>query len=98
MLTVPPAGNLELHDYLERDLKGMVDGIKYTAKKGRLVGKKIPSLLDKIQYVTSNMQRHGFDPVEYRIVQGVILIEDFPPINEYKGIKIIGLGDVQSLQ
>jgi len=86
------------HKYLERDLKGIVDGFEYTTKKGRLTSKRIPSLIEKIHYARENMQSEGFDPSEFRTVQGVIVIEDFPPISGYKGVKIIGLQDVPSLQ
>lgn len=85
------------HEYLQRDLKGIVDGIKYTTKDGKLTKKRIVSLLEKIQYVTSNLQKCGFDPLEFKTVRGIIVIEDFPPISEYKGVKIIGLEDVGKL-
>ncbi len=86
------------HEYLERDLKGIVDGIKYTTKNGKLTQKKATSLFEKIEYATKNMQKHGFDPVEFKAIYGIIVIEDFPPINEYKGVRIVGLEDVSKLQ
>jgi hypothetical protein len=82
------------HEYLQRDLKGIVDGIKYT----KSAKKRIVSLLEKIQYVTSNMQRCGFDPLEFKTVRGVIVLEDFPPISEYKGVEIVGLEDISKLK
>ncbi len=85
------------HLQLERDLKGIVDGIKYTTKDRKLQQKKIPSLPDKMEYARKNMEKHGFNPSEFTSVKGVIVIEDFPPIGDYKGIKIIGLDDVRSL-
>lgn len=85
------------HLQIERDLKGIVDGTKYTTKHRKLQQRKIPSLLDKMEYIRENMQKHGFNPSEFKAVEGVIVIEDFPPISEYKGIRIIGLGDVSSL-
>jgi len=85
------------HRYLERDLKGVVDGIEYTTKEGKLYERKIPSLLEKIEYVKNKMRDHGFDPSVFWVVKGVIVIEDYPPIDEYKGVKMIGLQDISKL-
>jgi len=81
------------HEYLKRDLEGIVDGLKYTKKEG----KKIPSLLDKIQYISDNMEKHGFDPAKFKEVKGIIVIEDYPPMEEYRGVKIIGLQDIPKI-
>lgn len=86
------------HLQLERDLKGIVDGIKYTTKDRELQQKKIPSLLEKMEYVRKNMEKHGFSPSEFTTVKGVIVIEDFPPIGEYKGIRMISVEDVPPQQ
>jgi hypothetical protein len=40
------------------------------------------------------MDKHGFDPNVFKVVKGLVVIEDFPLINEYKGVRIIGLQDV----
>lgn len=85
------------HEYLLRDLKGIVDGKKYRMKDDRLLEEDIPSLLEKIDYAKNNMDKHGFDPNVFKVVNGLIVIEDFPPINEYKGVRIIGLQDVTKL-
>jgi hypothetical protein len=85
------------HQYLERDLKGVVDGIEYTTKDDKLCEKKIPSLLEKIKYVENKMHDHGFDPTVFQVVKGVIVVEDFPPLDEYKGIRMIGLQDISKL-
>jgi hypothetical protein len=85
------------HQYLERDLKGVVDGIEYTTKDDKLCKKKIPSLLEKIKYVENKMHDHGFDPTLFRAVRGVVVVEDFPPLDEYKGIRMIGLQDISNL-
>ena len=65
-------------EYLLRDLKGIVDGKKYRMKEGKLVGEDIPSLCEKIGYAKNNMHKHGFDPNVFKVVKGVIVIEDFP--------------------
>jgi hypothetical protein len=85
------------HEYLERDLKGVVDGIEYTTKDGKLCEKQIPSLLEKIEHTKNKMHNHGFDPSVFRLVKGAIVIEDFPPIDEYKGVRMIGLQDISKL-
>ena len=33
----------------------------------------------------------------FKAVRGIIVIEDFPPIVEYRGVKVIGLQDVPTL-
>ena len=86
------------HEQLVRDLKGIVDGTKYKMKGNKPVQKKIPSLLKKIEYAKFNMNKHGFDSNVFKTVKGVIVIEDFPPITEYKEIRIIGLEDVPLLK
>jgi hypothetical protein len=85
------------HEQLVRDLKGIVDGLSHRMKDGQLVSKKIPSLLGKIEYAKTNMSKHGFDPRVFTSVRGIIVIEDFPPISEYKGVRVIGLQDVPKL-
>jgi hypothetical protein len=85
------------HEQLIRDLKGVVDGVDYEMKGDKLVTRKIPSLLRKIVYAKTSMGKHGFDPKVFTSVRGIIVIEDFPPISEYKGVRIIGLQDVPRL-
>jgi hypothetical protein len=72
------------HEELKRDLAGIVDGLKFSTRKGRLLSKKIPSLTEKIAYARENMQKHGFSPSEFATVKGVIVIKDFPPIENTK--------------
>lgn len=86
------------HEQLVRDLKGIVDGKKYRMKGDKLIQEKIPSLLEKIEYAKLNMNKHGLDSNVFKTVKGVIVIEDFPPITEYEGVRIIGLEDVSSLR
>jgi len=85
------------HEYLTRDLKGVIDGVEYTTRNGKLTCRTKPSLLEKIEYARGKMQEHGFDPTIHRSVKGVVVIEDFPPMDQYKGIRIVGLRDVPSL-
>ena len=84
-------------DQLIRDLKGVVDGTHFKLKDGEPFEEKVPSLLEKIEYVKSNMSQHGFDPNVFKTVTGVVVIKDFPPINGYKGVKMIGLNEIPSL-
>ncbi len=71
------------HLQLDRDLKGIVEGIKYTTKDQKLRQKKIRSLPEKMEYARKNTERHGFNPSEFTTVKGVIVIEDLPPAIEY---------------
>ena len=80
--------------YLERDLKGVVDGCKYTHERKE----KIVGLSYKASFVKNNMQIWGLNPSDYDIVKGIIVMRDYPPITEYKGIRIISLGDAKSLK
>jgi|GEM_PF-1981877 len=93
------------HNYRERDLKGIVDGYKYTKE----IPKKIPSLIDKINYVKENLAEilseyketemfPDYDTVDNNTnkkIVGVIVTKSYPPIKEYKGVKIIGFKEIE---
>ena len=78
-----------------RDLKGIVDGIKYRTKNGKLVEKKIPSLLDKICYIKN--RQHPINLTNVELVVGLIILRNYPPISEYKGVKIMNIDEILSL-
>jgi len=82
---------------LERDLKGIVDGKKYEMKDDKLRWEKRVSLLDKLQFTKQNMAIWGFDPSQYSDIEGLIIIRATPPIQEYKGVKILSINQVGSL-
>src|SRR5208282_383008 len=74
---------------LERDLRGVVDGYKYSTIDGQPRTERIVSLQEKIQFVERNMEIWGLDPRDYDSFKGIIVIKDYPPINEYKGVRIV---------
>ncbi len=78
-----------------RDLKGIVDGKKYTTRKGELYTKEITSLPSKIKFVNKNLER--FKLTKETEIRGLIVTMDYPFINEYKGIKIISLNQISTI-
>jgi hypothetical protein len=89
----------KIHEFMKRDLKGIVDGKKYTTKDSELTPKNIPSLLSKIQYVEDNTEslcpKHHENITETR---GLIITKSYPPINLYKNIEIITLDEIKNLK
>jgi hypothetical protein len=84
-------------DWLVRDLRGIIDGWKYSTIRGTQRREKKVSLLEKLEFVKRNMSIWGFDPSNYDSVEGAIAIKDYPPISLYKGIKILSVEDVPKL-
>lgn len=96
-----------VHTYRERDLKGIVDGLKYTGEKA----KPIPSLIDKIDYVKNNIGQiffrnkeesnfsdyAGIDYNNITEVVGVIITKSYPPIKEYKNVAMMGFNEIDEL-
>jgi len=70
-----------------RDIKGIVDGIKYSTIQNKIRKEKIPSLLDKINYIKNN--RSKFDLNDNVSIEGVIVSPDYTWIEKYKGVKIV---------
>jgi len=85
----------KIHSQIERDLKGVVDGVKFSTMKGKLRTKKTVSLPEKIEFVKQNRNRWTLNP-EIPI-DGLIIIRDYPPISSYKGIKIISIDEIKTL-
>ena len=81
-------------DRIKRDLIGIVDGFKWSGGKKE----KVPSLLDKIEFVKQNInalgKKYGFDAHSIKDIRGLIVTGTFPPLKEYKGIKIASLNEV----
>ena len=96
-----------VHNYRERDLKGIVDGYKYTNGEP----KEIPNLIDKINYVQSNFVEvlckyketqmfPDHDTIDNSIIKktiGVIITKSYPLIKEYNGVKMLGLNEIKDL-
>lgn len=96
-----------VHNQRERDLKGIVDGCKFTNE----IPKEIPSLIYKINYVKENFAKILFDYEETQMFQdhdivvnntdkeilGLIVTKSYPPTKEYKGIKMIGFKEINDL-
>ena len=78
--------------YLERDIRGIVDGEKFTGGKPT----KIPSLNEKVEFVKANMTKWGFIPKDFDEVTGLIVLRSFPPVREYKGFKIISIKEISN--
>jgi hypothetical protein len=77
-------------NYLIRDIKGIINGQKYTHQKP----KRIPSLIDKINYVKANMERWGLNSKDFDVIEGLIVLPSFPPISEYKGIQVLSIKEI----
>jgi len=61
------------------------------------IPRRIPSLNEKISFVRNNMSIWSFNPKDYDVINGIIIMRGFPPINEYKGIQILSINDVENL-
>ena len=84
-------------DELARDLRGVIDGWKYSTIEGIQRREKKVSLLEKMEFVKRNMSIWGFRPEDYDAVNGVIIIKDYPPMTEYHGVKIRSVNEVGTL-
>ncbi len=78
-----------------RDLKGIVDGKKYTTRNEKISVKEITSLPTKIKFVTNNLERFKLN--RETKINGLIVTMDYPFINEYKSIKILSLNQISFL-
>jgi hypothetical protein len=79
----------DIQDHLERDIKGIVDGQKFTKGESH----KIPSLLEKIDYVKENLSAMGITG-EFKSIGGLVVLRSYPPISEYKGVKVSSIKDI----
>jgi len=78
-----------------RDLKGIVDGVKYSFKNDELVEKKVPSLLKKIDYVKTNAEGLGLTEYNIKSLDGIIVTIDYPWISEYKGVRMFAFNEIK---
>jgi hypothetical protein len=86
-----------VREYVIRDTKGIVEGIKYTTKPdGTTIQKKIPSILTKVEFVEKNNQRWKGQNT-FNIVKPLIVTKDYPLISEYKGVRIIPFSRISNL-
>jgi len=83
----------KIHLYRERDLKGIVDGKSYTEGKP----KDIPSLTEKVDYIKQNLAKYCPDFLNIKEVKGLIVTKSYPPIKEYKNIKILASEELNKL-
>jgi len=80
-----------------RDLKGIVDGEKFTFKSDRVLAEKIPSLLEKIEFVKNNSIQLGLNEHNVKTWEGIIVTIDYPWISEYKGVRMFALNEIKEL-
>lgn len=88
----------KIHLHRERDLKGIVDGKSYTTKDNLLIEKDVPSLTEKISFIKENLKNFCPDYSQIKEVEGLIITKSYPPIKEYKGIKIKAFDEIVTLR
>lgn len=76
-------------DQTVRDIKGIIDGKKFSTKDGKENWKKIPSILEKIDYVKENKKLIGIKDINVDKFSGIIVTLNYSWISEYKNVKII---------
>jgi hypothetical protein len=81
---------LNQQNYLVRDIKGVIDGQKYTNQKPE----KVKGLLEKINCFKANMQIWNLDKAQFNAIDGLLVLRAFSPIPEYKGIPIISVKEI----
>jgi len=86
-----------VHVDRERELKGVVDGIRFSHIDGAERQKNVPSLLQKIKYVQDNISTLCADYQKIERVEGVVITKSCPPLSEYKGVKFVGLPKINEL-
>ena len=82
-------------EHTSRDLKGIVDGKKFSFKEGNRIAVEVPSLLDKIEFVRNNLLKIGLKKYEIKSFEGMIITIDYPWISEYKGVKILASNEIK---
>jgi len=78
----------------ERDIKGIVDGKKYTTKGGKLSYKEIPSLISKIKFVKDNLKHLCDNPDKIISIKGIIITKSYPPLRRYKDIMVFAFNEI----
>lgn len=80
-----------------RDVKGIVNGVKYSTKNRKEIKKKIPSLLEKIDYVKQHKTLFGINDANITKFTGVIVTLNYSWISEYKNVQIITYDQLDNL-
>ncbi len=78
---------------IERDVKGIVEGKKYTNN----VPRKVVSLPDKIEFVRNNPNEFGKENWSGTDIEGLILLRDNIPFKDYKGIKVVSIDQLKDV-
>jgi len=86
-----------IHEHRERDLKGIVDGKKYSKINGKERVKNIPSLLNKINYVKSHLPKICDEHKSIKDIEGIIITKSHPIIKQYKGIRFLSFSDLGTI-
>jgi hypothetical protein len=86
-----------IHNYRERDLKGVVDGKKYSQINGEERVENIPSLLEKIDFVRNNLKYLCDDAEAIKKIDGVVITKSHPTIIEYKGIRFVSYTKISGI-
>jgi len=87
----------KIHGQRERDLKGVVDGKKYSYVHGNEEIKDIPSLIEKINHVKEKLNDICEDYASIKKIIGVVITKSHPIINEYKNVKFLGFEKINTL-
>lgn len=77
----------------ERDLKGIVDGVKYTNEKPR----SIPCLISKIEFIKKNLARWNLDKIKDLNIKEMVITRSYPPLKEYKTINFISIEQIKKI-
>lgn len=72
-----------------RDMKGIVDGKKFTTKDNQTIEKIIPSLIKKLEFVKQNCKNFGIQDTHKMKFCGIIVAMYYPWISEYKNVRIM---------
>jgi hypothetical protein len=81
-----------------RDLKGIIEGKKYTFDENTKIKKitRKPSIIEKISFVKNNLDRWNLTNKVTQVI-GLILLADFSPVSELDGIKILSINQIHLL-
>ncbi|MEN7982115.1 MAG: hypothetical protein ABFQ65_01565 [Nanoarchaeota archaeon] len=86
-----------VHGHRERDLKGVVDGKKYSYIDGKERIEDIPSLLEKIRHVEENLSDICEDYSQIKEVKGIVITKSHPTIKNYKDVRFIGFRNLKDI-
>jgi hypothetical protein len=59
--------------------------------------KKIPGLLQKIEFVKENISTICENHAQIKIIKGVVITKRHPPMSDYKDVKMIGVERINEL-